>query len=123
MVDGVGQIYERLISFYNVINVVNFLLTNWNNMQVRLTFLKLLIIIKSIIFGDVPWLTRDLNVDSEELYAPRNSRAEVMDSLLMCINKSVAGLPQKGKEESGRLNKDMANFLKARICLFERYLS
>lgn len=67
----------------------------------------------------MPWLTRDLNVDSEELYAPRNSRAEVMDSLLMCINKSVAGLPQKGKEESGRLNKDMANFLKARICLFE----
>ena len=58
-------------------------------------------------------------VDSEELYAPRNSREEVMDSLLMCINKAVAGLPQKGKEESGRLNKDMANFLKARICLFE----
>lgn len=82
-------------------------------------FLKLLIIIKVLFFGDVPWLTRDLNVDSEELYAPRNSRAEVMDSLLMCINKSVAGLPQKGKEESGRLNKDMANFLKARICLFE----
>ena len=74
---------------------------------------------KVLFFGDVPWLTRDLNVDSEELYAPRNSRAEVMDSLLMCINKSVAGLPQKGKEESGRLNKDMANFLKARICLFE----
>ncbi len=73
---------------------------------------------KVLFFGDVPWLTRDLNVDSEEL-TPRNSRAEVMDSLLMCINKSVAGLPQKGKEESGRLNKDMANFLKARICLFE----
>ena len=38
---------------------------------------------KVLFFGDVPWLTRDLNVDSEEL------------------------------------NKDMANFLKARICLFE----
>lgn len=74
---------------------------------------------KVLIFGDVPWLTRDLNVDSEELYAPRTPRSEVMDSVLLCINKAVAGLPEKGKEENGRLNKDMANFLKARICLFE----
>lgn len=74
---------------------------------------------KVLYFGDVPWLTRDLNVDSEELYAPRTPRAEVMDSVLMCLNKAVQYLPEKGKEESGRLNKDQANFLKARICLFE----
>lgn len=74
---------------------------------------------KVMIFGDVPWLTRELNTDSEELYMARTPRAEVMDSILLCINKAVAGLPEKGKEESGRLNKDMANFLKARICLFE----
>ena len=74
---------------------------------------------KVLLFGDVPWLTRDLNVDSEELYAPRTPRSEVMDSVLFCINKAVEGLPEKGKEEAGRLNKDMANFLKARICLFE----
>ena len=49
----------------------------------------------------------------------RTPRAEVMDSVLMCINRAVEGLPEKGSEESGRLNKDMANFLKARICLFE----
>lgn len=74
---------------------------------------------KVLYYGDVPWLTRDLNVDSEELYAPRNPRTEVMDSVLMCINKAVEWLPEKANQEVGRLNKDQANFLKARICLFE----
>lgn len=74
---------------------------------------------KVLYFGDVPWLTRDLNVDSEELYAPRTPRAEVMDSVLMCINKAVNWLPEKANQEADRLNKDQANFLKARICLFE----
>ncbi len=74
---------------------------------------------KVLYFNDVPWLTRDLNVDSEELYAPRTPRAEVMDSVLWCLNQAVTYLPEKGKEEAGRLNKDQANFLKARICLFE----
>lgn len=74
---------------------------------------------KVLYYNDVPWLTRDLNVDSEELYMPRTPRAEVMDSVLMCINKAVTYLPEKGQEEVGRLNKDQANFLKARICLFE----
>ena len=74
---------------------------------------------KVLLFGDGPWLTRDLNVDSEELYAARTPRSEVMDSVLMCINKAVEWLPEKGKQEDERLNKDQANFLKARICLFE----
>lgn len=74
---------------------------------------------KVLYFGDVPWLTRDLNVDSEELYAPRAPRAEVMDSVLMCINRAVEWLPEKANQESERLNKDQANFLKVRICLFE----
>lgn len=74
---------------------------------------------KVLYFGDVPWLTRDLNVDSEELYDVRTPRAEVMDSVLMCINKAVEWLPEKDAQEDERLNKDQANFLKARICLFE----
>ncbi len=75
---------------------------------------------KVSVLGDVPWLTKDLNVDSEELFASRTPRAEVMDSVLWCINKAVEWLPEKGDEyETGRLNKDHANFLKARICLYE----
>ncbi|MDR0698783.1 MAG: RagB/SusD family nutrient uptake outer membrane protein [Tannerella sp.] len=70
--------------------------------------------------GDVPWISTDLNVDSEELFAARTPRSEVMDSVLRCINLAIEWLPEKGKEsENGRLNKDHANFLKARICLYE----
>lgn len=74
---------------------------------------------KVLFFGDVPWLTYDLTEASEDLYAPRTPRAEVMDSVLMCINKAVEWLPEKANQDSERLNKDQANFLKARICLFE----
>lgn len=74
---------------------------------------------KVVAFGDVPWFDRELNTDSEELYMARTPRGEVMDKVLDCINFAVTYLPEKGKEEAGRLNKDMANFLKARICLFE----
>ena len=74
---------------------------------------------KVLFFGDVPWLTYDLTEASEELYAPRTPRTEVMDSVLMCINKAVEWLPEKANQDSERLNKDQANFLKARICLFE----
>lgn len=74
---------------------------------------------KVMIFGDVPWIVTDLTEASEELMAPRTPRAEVMDSVLMCINKAVEWLPEKKDQETDRLNKDQANFLKARICLFE----
>lgn len=74
---------------------------------------------KVLLFGDVPWIVYDLTEASEELYAPRTPRAEVMDSVLMCINKAVQWLPEKKDQETDRLNKEQANFLKARICLFE----
>jgi hypothetical protein len=73
---------------------------------------------KVLIFGEVPWFSSDLNVDSPELYAPRTPRVALMDSVLNIINFAVAHLPE-GKAPDGRINKDMANFLKMRICLFE----
>ncbi len=70
-------------------------------------------------FGEVPWYTEPLETNSEGLYAPRTPRAELMDSILMCIDKAIAWLPEKGVEKPSRLNKDMALHLKARICLYE----
>lgn len=70
-------------------------------------------------FGDVPWLSRDLTTESPELYAARDSRVLVMDSLLATINTAIANLPAKASAETGRINKDVALALKARICLFE----
>jgi hypothetical protein len=73
---------------------------------------------KVLIFGEVPWFSSDLNVDSPELFAPRTARTVLMDSVLNIINFAVDHLPE-GTAPDGRINKDMANFLKMRICLFE----
>lgn len=70
-------------------------------------------------FGDVPWLSKDLTTSSPELYAARDSRLIVMDSVLATINTAIANLPAKATAEAGRINKDVALALKARMCLFE----
>jgi starch-binding outer membrane protein, SusD/RagB family len=70
-------------------------------------------------FGDVPWLSKDLTTNSPELFAARDSRIVVMDSLLATINTAITNLPAKSAAEPGRINKDVALILKARICLFE----
>lgn len=75
---------------------------------------------KIVALGEVPWLEKDLNVDSPELFAPRTPRTELADSILNCLNFAVqhVGLPE-GSPADGRVNRAMANFLKARFCLFE----
>jgi hypothetical protein len=73
---------------------------------------------KVVIFGEVPWYTYDMNIDSEGLYAPRTKRTELMDSVLWTINYAVKYI-EGGNKPNGRINADMANFLKARITLFE----
>ncbi|MEN6454378.1 MAG: RagB/SusD family nutrient uptake outer membrane protein [Prolixibacteraceae bacterium] len=68
-------------------------------------------------FGDVPWLSADLQVDSGELMAPRDSRKLVMDSMVVDLNFAAANLPESSSD--GRLTKYAALALKARACLFE----
>lgn len=70
-------------------------------------------------YGDVPWLTTDLTTDSEELFGVRTSRMEVMDSVLACIDWAIDKLPVKKSAVAGRINRDVALILKARICLHE----
>ena len=71
-------------------------------------------------FGDYPWLSKDLQTDSPELYMARTPRAAVMDSVLHCINFAIEHLPAvTAATPTGRINKDHALALKSRICLFE----
>lgn len=72
---------------------------------------------KVLRFGDVPWLTKDLNTSSEELYLPRNSRGEVIDSICACLDKASEWLPETMKDS--RLSRYAALALKSRVCLFE----
>lgn len=70
-------------------------------------------------YGDVPWLSKDLNVDSEELYGGRDSRIVVMDSVLKTIDWAIEKLPTYKNAAPNRINRDVALALKARICLHE----
>lgn len=70
------------------------------------------------LFGDVPWLTRELSTDAEELFGERTPRAEVMDSVLMILERAIDLLPAT-TQNSGRVSEDVALFLKSRIGLYE----
>ncbi|MDE6043324.1 MAG: RagB/SusD family nutrient uptake outer membrane protein [Muribaculaceae bacterium] len=68
-------------------------------------------------YGDVPLIKSVLNTDSEEMYAPRTNRNEVMDYVLDDLNFAVAHIIK----ESSKIewSNDMAQAMKAEICLFE----
>lgn len=74
---------------------------------------------KVVRYGDVPWLNKDLNEESPELYEPRTPRKTVMDSVLADLNFAVQHLPQPAGAEMDRLNRDIALAFKARIALWE----
>ncbi len=69
--------------------------------------------------GDVPWLDKDLNVDSKELYGPKTARNEVAKKIIEDLDFAIRWLPEAGSEEANRLNKDIARHVKARVCLHE----
>ncbi|WP_439809349.1 RagB/SusD family nutrient uptake outer membrane protein [Parabacteroides distasonis] len=115
---------------WNNLRALNFFLDNYEKADIdagkkemyagEILFFKAMEYFEKIrIFGEVPWYSKALYTNSEELYAPRTPRGELMDSLLLTINKAVEWLPSKGQEKTDRINKDMALLLKARICLYE----
>ena len=72
-------------------------------------------------FGDAPWVDTELNVDSEELYASRTPREEVMTNVLADLTFATQNLPDDWGDGGGpgRINRWAALLVKSRICLFE----
>lgn len=68
-------------------------------------------------FGDVPWISEDLNIDSEKLMMERTSRKIVVDSLLKDVDFAIEHLPETSGE--GRLTKFAALAFKSRVGLYE----
>lgn len=68
-------------------------------------------------FGDVPWYSRPLNTNDDELYKARDTRTMVMDSLLADLDFAIDYLPVA--KSKNKITKWTALALKSRICLYE----
>lgn len=76
---------------------------------------------KVAMFGDVPWVGRPLNVDSEELFAARTPREEAMDNVLADLQFANEHLPDDWGDGNapGRLNRWASLLVTSRVALFE----
>lgn len=73
-------------------------------------------------YGGVTLVTRSLDVDSEELFAARNSRYEVVAQIIADLDDAIAGLPNEasiGGEDKGKFSKEAAMAFKADVLLHE----
>ncbi|MDR1154846.1 MAG: RagB/SusD family nutrient uptake outer membrane protein [Bacteroidales bacterium] len=71
-------------------------------------------------FGDVPWIATTVGIDSELLTAPRISRDQVVENMMQDLDKAVEYLPARaGGSYTGRITKETALALQARIALYE----
>jgi hypothetical protein len=71
-------------------------------------------------FGDVPWSSTTVNINSETLFAPRTPRSQLADSILRDMDLAVEYLPARaGGSWTGRVTKETALAFQARIALYE----
>lgn len=73
-------------------------------------------------YGGVTLVTEPLDVDSEELYGPRNSRYEVVAQILADLDDAIAGLPTEqeiSSSDKGKISKWAAMAFKAEVLLHE----
>tara|TARA_R110002050_G_scaffold300717_3_gene471832 strand:- start:8681 stop:10561 length:1881 start_codon:yes stop_codon:yes gene_type:complete len=72
-------------------------------------------------YGDVPIYTEVLETDSETLYKTRDSRYDVAKFIIQDLDSAIAKMGWKNSNFSklGRVNKESALVMKARVALFE----
>lgn len=74
-------------------------------------------------FGGVPLIDRVLSLDDQELlYGPRSDRSVIVDYILDDLNAAIAMLQEESDiagNDKGRVSRDAALALKARVALFE----
>ena len=74
-------------------------------------------------FGDVPYTSQLISTDSEILHAARTPRNQVVDSIMLDLDKAVEYLRPRGTDgyvgTGGRVTSETAMALQARIALYE----
>ena len=108
---------------------INYFIENCNNTNIALDIRKNYLGIahffravfyfqKVVRFGDVPWVNKAMLPDDPDLYASRDPRTLVMDSVLTDLDYAIANITQKDVT-STLITKYVAEAFKSRICLFE----
>lgn len=70
-------------------------------------------------YGDVPWYSKPLSTEDEDLYKPRDPRTMVMDSVLADLNFAVENIRDTKDNTSSLITRQVALAFKSRVCLFE----
>lgn len=70
-------------------------------------------------FGAVPWYDEVLNIDSEELYAPREPRNVIVDHIIEDLDAAIERLQDRSQVGANRVNLESALALKSRVALYE----
>jgi hypothetical protein len=70
-------------------------------------------------YGDVPWITKPLDVNDPDVYKGRDPRTLVMDSVLADINYASQNIRTVTDPTRSTITKWVAYAFKARLCLFE----
>src|SRR6185312_5312384 len=83
-------------------------------------FLRALIYFKLLKrFGDVPWITTELQTNSEELYGTRTPRNIVADNILLELDSAAMYLTENRNGGESRIYKGMALALQTGVALYE----
>lgn len=70
------------------------------------------------IWGNAVLLTEPLDLDSEQLYGPRNDRGEVIDQIIRDLQEAAEVLPET-VSEAGRITRGAAQSILSRVALYE----
>lgn len=94
----------------------------WDNVKIyvgeALFFRSIFYFNKMRRFGDLPWVSGTLDNTSNVLYEGRLPRNQVTDSIMNDLDKAIEYLPERANY-SGRVTKEAAMLLQARIALYE----
>lgn len=70
-------------------------------------------------FGDVPWIGTPLSVDDPALFAGRDSRTLITDSIIADLDYAAEHIIATSEATRSTITKYVAYGLKSRVCLFE----
>lgn len=70
-------------------------------------------------FGDVPWINSPMTVDDPKLYAGRDSRALVVDSIIADLDYASQNIITTTDNSRTQITKNIVYAFKSRVCLFE----